>query len=97
MGENACVLLLVLAHKFVPEILIFIIDIKFLKFRAGELKRPENGFYRFYLILLFNNLYRNFVIKITISCLEFFLEMIQNGLVYATPKENELDKTENVR
>lgn len=64
--------------------------------RRTEGLRPENDFDRFYLILLFNSLYRTFVIKITSSCLDFFLEMIQNGLVYATPKESDVDKTENV-
>lgn len=81
-----------------PGILISIIDMKFLNFRARELRvwDLKMFFFRFYIILLFNSLYPTFDIKITISCLDFFLEMIQNGLVYATPKESELDKTENV-
>lgn len=34
--------------------------------------RPENVFFRCYIILLFNSLYPTFDIKITISCLDFF-------------------------
>ena len=71
-----------------PGILISIIDMKFLKFRARELRvwDLKMFFFRFYITLLFNSLYPTFDIKITISCLDFFPRNDSKWLGLCNPK-----------